>query len=122
MERAQRVLAQDPATGGALGHGAVALAVLGDSERAKEWIKRALLMDPDNFTMRWNLSCALSRFLGDKDAAIDLLATFLDRAPAPFVEYLRLDTDFDPLRDDPRFEQLAAKAEERVAASRSAVA
>jgi adenylate cyclase len=122
LERVQRVLAQDPATGGALGHGAVALAALGDAERAKDWIKRALLMDPDNFTMRWNLTCALSRFLGDKDAAIDLLATFLDRAPAPFVEYLRLDTDFDPLRDDPRFEQLAARAEERVAASRTAAA
>src|SRR4029079_5301318 len=70
LERTQRVLAQDPATGSALGHGAVALAALGDSERAKEWIKRALLMDPDNFTMRWNLTCALSRFLGDKDGAI----------------------------------------------------
>ena len=116
------VLAQDPATGSALGHGAVALAALGDSERAKEWIKRALLMDPDNFTMRWNLTCALSRFLGDKDGAIDLLATFVDRAPPSFVEYLRLDTDLDPLREDPRFENLAATAEQRVAASRTAAA
>ncbi|HEX5237065.1 MAG TPA: TIR domain-containing protein [Sphingomicrobium sp.] len=122
LERTQRVLAQDPATGSALGHGAVALAALGDSERAKDWIKRALLMDPDNFTMRWNLTCALSRFLGDKDAAIDLLATFVDRAPPSFVEYLRLDTDLDPLRGDPRFENLAATAEQRVAASRSAAA
>jgi adenylate cyclase len=122
LERTQRVLAQDPATGSALGHGAVALAALGDSERAKEWIKRALLMDPDNFTMRWNLTCALSRFLGDKDGAIDLLATFVDRAPPSFVEYLRLDTDLDPLREDPRFENLAATAEQRVAASRTAAA
>jgi len=122
LERTQRVLAQDPATGSALGHGVVALAALGDSERAKEWIKRALLMDPDNFTMRWNLTCALSRFLGDKDGAIDLLATFVDRAPPSFVEYLRLDTDLDPLREDPRFENLAATAEQRVAASRTAAA
>ena len=84
--------------------------------------KRALLMDPDNFTMRWNLTCALSRFLGDKDGAIDLLATFVDRAPPSFVEYLRLDTDLDPLREDPRFENLAATAEQRVAASRTAAA
>ena len=30
------------------------------------------------------------------------------------VEYLRLDTDLDPLRDDARFEKLARTAEERV--------
>jgi adenylate cyclase len=122
LDRTQRVLAQDPATGSALGHGAVALAVLGDAERAKEWIKRALLMDPDNLTMRWNLACALARFLEDKDGAIDLLAGFLDRAPPSLVEYLRLDTDLDPLRDDPRFQELVAAAEKRVETTRTAAA
>ena len=122
LDRTQRVLAQDPATGSALGHGAVALAVLGEAERAKEWIKRALLMDPDNLTMRWNLACALARFLEDKDGAIDLLAGFLDRAPPSLVEYLRLDTDLDPLRDDPRFQELVAAAEKRVETTRTAAA
>jgi adenylate cyclase len=114
VERAEKALAQDPANGSALGFGAFALAILGDGERAKEWIKRALLMDPDNFTMRWNLTCALSRHLQDKDAAIELLETFVDRAPPAMVKYLRLDTDLDPLRDDERFEKLVVAAEERV--------
>ena len=122
LERTQRALAHDPSTGSALGFGATALAALGDGERAKEWIRRALLMDPDNLTMRWNLVCSLSRYLGDVDAAIDLLATFLDRVPPPMVKYLRLDTDLDPLRDDPRFEELAVAAEQRVAAEKSAAA
>jgi adenylate cyclase len=117
LERAQRALAQDPANGSALGFGATALATLGDGDRAKEWIKRALLMDPDNFTMRWNLVCALSRYLQDKDAAIELLATFVDRSPPAMVKYLRLDTDLDPLRDDPRFEELVVSAEKRIAQS-----
>jgi adenylate cyclase len=116
LDRTQKVLAVDPANGSALGFGAVSLAALGDGERAKEWIKRALLMDPDNLTMRWNLSCALARYLGDKDAAIELLASFIDRVPAAMVKYLRLDTDLDPLRDDPRFEALAVAAEQRLAA------
>jgi adenylate cyclase len=122
LERAQRVLAQDPAIGSALGFGAVALAILGDGERSKEWIKRALLMDPDNFTMRWNLVCSLSRYLNDKDAAIELLTTFIDRAPPAMVKYLRLDTDLDPLRDDPRFEQMVQAQEQRVASEKSAAA
>jgi len=114
VERAERALTQDPANGSALGFGAHALAILRDGERAKEWIKRALLMDPDNFTMRWNLTCALSRHLQDVDGAIELLKTFVDRAPPAMVKYLRLDTDLDPLRDDDRFEKLVAAAEERV--------
>jgi hypothetical protein len=38
------------------------------------------------------------------------------------VTYLRLDTDLDPLRDDPRFEALVTAAEERVASTSSAAA
>jgi adenylate cyclase len=120
LERTQRALAHDPSNGSALGYGAVALAALGDGERAKEFIKRALLMDPDNLTMRWNLTCALSRHLGDTDAAVELLATFIDRTPPAMVKYLSLDTDLDPLRDDPRFEELVAGAEQRVAAEKAA--
>ena len=122
LERTQRALSHDPSNGSALGYGAVALAALGEGDRAKEFIKRALLMDPDNLTMRWNLTCALSRHLNDKDAAIELLGSFLGRVPPPMVKYLRLDTDLDPLRDDPRFEELARTAESRVASERIAAA
>jgi adenylate cyclase len=122
LERTQRALAHDPSNGSALGYGAVALAALGEGDRAKEFIKRALLMDPDNLTMRWNLTCALSRHLNDKDAAIELLATFIDRIPPAMVKYLRLDTDLDPLRDDARFEELAVRAEKRIASDKAAAA
>jgi len=120
MARIQKVLGQDPSNGSALGFGACSLAALGDGERTKEWIGRALLMDPDNLTMRWNLVCALSRYLGDKDAALDLLGSFAEGIPPAMVKYLRLDTDLDPLRGDPRFEQLVVREERRVAASQGA--
>ncbi len=119
LERAERVLAQDPAIGSALGFGASALAALGDGDRAKEWIKRALLMDPDNPWMRWNLMCGLSRYLGDKNAAIELLTSFIDQLPPSMVTYLRLDTDLDPLRDDPQFEALVVAAEQRVGSAKA---
>ena len=122
LDRTQKVLAQDPSNGSALGFGACALAALGEGERAKEFTKRALLMDPDNLTMRWNLVCGLTRYLGDNDAALELLASFTDRLPSPMVKYLRLDTDLDPLRDDPRFEALVVRTEERAASSGQTVA
>jgi adenylate cyclase len=116
LDRTQKVLAQDPSTGSALGFGATALAALGDRERTREWVKRAMLMDPENITMRWNLACALSRYLEDVDGAIELLAGFVDKAPPPLVKYLRLDPDLDPLRPDPRFEALVSNAEQSLAA------
>ena len=122
LERTQKVLAQDPSIGSALGFGAVSLAALGDGDRAKEWIKRALLMDPDNLTMRWNLVCGLTRYLNDNDAALELLSSFIDRLPPPLVKYLRLDTDLDPMRDDPRFEELVARVEARIGSTADAPA
>ena len=116
LDRTQKVLAQDPSTGSALGFGATALAALGDRERTREWVKRAMLMDPENITMRWNLACALSRYLEDVDGAIELLSGFVDKAPPPLVKYLRLDPDLDPLRPDPRFEALVSNAEQSLAA------
>ena len=48
--RAEKVLAHDLNNGSAMGHGGIALAVLGQRERAKDWMGRALLIDPENLT------------------------------------------------------------------------
>src|SRR6478672_13679934 len=42
LARAEKVLAHDPNNGSAMGHGSWALAALGEGERAKDWMKRAL--------------------------------------------------------------------------------
>ena len=42
-------------------------------ERAKEWIERGTLVDPNNTILHFNFVCALAR-LGEIDAAVDLLA------------------------------------------------
>src|SRR5207247_3711955 len=47
LGRVEKILAHDPNNGSAMGHGSWALAVLGQRERAKEWMERALLIDPD---------------------------------------------------------------------------
>ena len=57
LQRCEKVLARDSNNGSALGHSSVALAVLGQHERAKEWMGRALLVDPDNISMRYNFAC-----------------------------------------------------------------
>jgi adenylate cyclase len=120
LARIEKALAQDPTNGAALGFGAVALSALGDGERAREWINRAMLFAPENLTMRYNLVCALTVNLGDYDGALDLLETFINKMNAMLVTHLQVDPDIDRLRDKPRFERMLAEAKERLAAAAAA--
>jgi adenylate cyclase len=114
LARAEKLLAQDRNNGNALAFAVGAMAVLGQAERAREWMNRALLVDPDNLLMRYNFACALVRF-GEAQEAIDMLAPVLTTSPASMITHARVDGDLDPLRADPRFIALLAQADQRLA-------
>jgi adenylate cyclase len=116
LDRVEKALAQDRNNGAAIGHGVGALAVLGKAERAKAWIDRALLLDPDNKLMRYNFACTLLERLKDADSALALLGPLLGAATRTFLIHAQVDPDLDPLRDDPRFMAMVAQAEARLAA------
>ncbi|MGH7023819.1 MAG: TIR domain-containing protein [Caulobacteraceae bacterium] len=117
LSRCEIALAKDPGNGAALGSGACMLAVLKEAERANDWVRRALLVDPDNQNMRYNLACGLSRYLGDIAGALDLIGPWCERTSAPWLEHAKVDPDLDPIRDDPRFRAMIAAAEARLAAA-----
>jgi adenylate cyclase len=114
LARAEKVLARDSNNGSAMGHGSDALAVLGRGERAKEWMGRALLIDPENMTMRYNFVCALANHLNDKEAALEMLGPSFEKMGAGLINHAKIDPDMDPLREDPRFKAMLAAAEKRV--------
>jgi adenylate cyclase len=116
MARCEAALALDQTNGSALAVGVNALAALGELERARDWADRALLMDPDNVDMRYNMICALSRDLMDMEGALHLLELFLQTAVVGDINHLKVDPDLDPLREDRRFQAMVAAAEARVAA------
>jgi adenylate cyclase len=115
IARVEKAVAQDKNNGSAMGYGVGALAALGEVERTKEWINRALLIDPDNLNMRYNCVCGLAAHLKDKETSIDLLGPFFEKAPSDFLAYAKVDVDLDFLRDDPRFQAMVAAAEARLA-------
>ena len=98
-----------------MAYGANALAVLGEAERAKDWISRALLIDPDNMNARYNFACVLTTHLKEPDAALELLGSIFETLAIGFLNHAKADPDLDPLRDDPRFKAMVAAAEARLA-------
>ncbi|HET9811739.1 MAG TPA: TIR domain-containing protein [Sphingomicrobium sp.] len=110
FSQAEKAVAEDPSNGAALGIGAGGLAALGQMERSREWIDRAMLLDPDNLKVRYNFVCVLAALLGDKDEAISLLGNTLAMAGPNLVKQMLIDPDLDTLRDDPRFEKMISEA------------
>jgi adenylate cyclase len=106
VSQSQRVLAEDPSNSAALGIGAGGLAILGETERAREWIERALLIDPDNLNMRYNFACVTALYLCDPEAAMDLLEPVFEGITISLYRNVLSDPDLDSLRELPRFQKM----------------
>ncbi len=113
----EKVIAREPDNGSALSMGIGALTHLGHAERAQEWTRQALLLDPDNLNMRYNIACAFIVDLKAFDAALDLLEPAIAKFGRDRLDHARSDPDFDLIRDHPRFVAMIAAAEARLAAA-----
>jgi len=114
LEQVEKVLATNPDNGAALAFGAMGLATLGNMDRARDWIERCLLVDPENLQMRYNLAWGINKVLGDPKGAVDMLAPVLANAGANIIRLAANDPNLDNLRDDPVFAKMILAAKERV--------
>ncbi len=73
-------------------------------ERAREWIGRALAIDPDDALTQYNVACGYTK-LGEFDAAFDLLERAILAGGPELVGWVKHDSDLDGLRNQPRYQQ-----------------
>ena len=113
LEESERVLEHDPNNGAAISFAVTGLAALGETERAKEWMERALLIDPDNLNMRYNFACTVAAELHDAEAALEMIEPAILNAGGSLGN-AEFDPDLELILDDPRYKAMIAKAKERL--------
>lgn len=115
LERSELALAKDPTNGAALAAGASSLIMMGEIERGKDWTQRALLLDPENLSIRYNVACSLTFRNSDLNGALDLLDEYFKRIESPGnINHAEIDPDMDLLREDPRFVEMVSAAKKRL--------
>jgi adenylate cyclase len=118
VEQCERVLDDDPANGAALAMLAGALGALGEKERAREIVDRALLVDPDNMNTRYNLACMVALHLDEPDLAIDLLEPTFEAMTRSRFNTAMGDPDLASLHEHPRFKVLMERVAKAADAER----
>ncbi|CAN7553752.1 winged helix-turn-helix domain-containing protein [Phenylobacterium sp. LjRoot225] len=110
LARAEKALARDIVSLSAIGCAVGALTALGQVERARALVERGLLIDPDNSRMRYNFACGMSACVGDYELAVELLEPVLAQCATGLLRHIAHDPDLDPIRDDPRFQEMVRRA------------
>jgi adenylate cyclase len=104
VERAKRAIELNPNDSRALVLGAGAWQTLGEVEKALEWAGRANEVDPRAMGVMYNTACIYAK-MGDPDRALDLLEKAAESG-ARNKRYWETDSDFDSIREHPRFKAL----------------
>jgi adenylate cyclase len=105
LKRAEEAMRQHPDSPDPAQQAAVCLAALGDRDRARDCMARALTIDADDVSGRFNWIC-VHALLGDLDRAFQVLAEWLPRVGVLERAWIRQDSDIEPLRGDPRYREL----------------
>lgn len=105
VQLAERELTLHPEDSRPAQLGSGALLALGEKDRSREWVARALAVDPDDLVAQYNAACTYS-LLGDVDAALDLLEQCLPKLGHEKIQWAKYDSDFDPVRSHLRYQKL----------------
>jgi len=106
----ERHLKWNPDDVRALHLGAGSLLVLGQVDRAKRWLDRALEIDPDDSILLYNVACNYAT-MGEIEKALGYLELAVANGMVNLA-WICSDKDLDALRSHPRFQALIADIED----------
>jgi adenylate cyclase len=84
---------------------AIVSTYLGEFGYAKEWVKRAFEIDPNDNHVRYNAACVYA-LIGEIDKAFDLLEAWAPHVARDAKLWFLNDPDFLSLRSHPRYQKL----------------
>ncbi|MGB5210677.1 MAG: tetratricopeptide repeat protein [Gammaproteobacteria bacterium] len=99
-KRAERHLQDYPESQRAWYLGAVSLLYLGERDRALSWAEESLAIDPSDPAIRYNMGCFYAQ-AGNIDRSFECLKNSISSR-----SWVENDPDLEPIRDDPRYQQL----------------
>jgi serine/threonine protein kinase/Tfp pilus assembly protein PilF len=105
MHLLEQHLEFNPDDARALNLGAIMAARVGETDRGLAWMQRSLASSPDDSNLLYNAACFYS-VQGHADDAIRCLHQAMDNGWRA-KDWLANDPDLDPIRDDPRFKEIA---------------
>ena len=104
----------DPANGSAFASAARGFAALGEAERAKKWVRKALAVDPGNLAMRYSLAATLAAYLKG-DGSLEILEPFAESVRlVPHLRLLERDPSWNGIRNDAGFISMLNRARKRI--------
>jgi adenylate cyclase len=118
VDRIEQAFGTSPEVAEVLAMGAATLVYLDQNARAEEWAGRALLVDPESYTVRYNVACAYA-LAGKPDIAQECLELAFRQTPRArgwLYGIAQNDTQMDPLRGRTDFQDLMRRLEAEVGA------
>jgi non-specific serine/threonine protein kinase len=107
LDAAEKHLELHPDDARALYLGGSALCQLGQAERGLEWARRALVTEPEEPSVFYNVAC-LHALQGQTEEAINYLEKAVQHGFA-HKEWIEHDSDLESLRNHPRFQAVLAR-------------
>ncbi|MDQ2703625.1 MAG: adenylate/guanylate cyclase domain-containing protein [Pseudomonadota bacterium] len=84
---------------------AIALAFLGERDKALEWLAHSLATDPADTNVQYNAACTYSQ-LGEIERAMEVLEAWLPQVGLDMKHWFLNDSDLDPIRSHIRYGKL----------------
>lgn len=113
IRRAERFIKYGPKLARPWNMVAFAYLLLGKRDEAIKAADTAFEIEPEMPSTLYNLACFYTK-AGELERAIELLQSACEQGFG-FAQWLRGDSDLDPIRDDPRVQDLLAKMDARMA-------